>query len=483
MSSRHEDLWKSFGTRRSARRHVRRRRTARRSWFSARRVAGRACSSSTSSRSCKPDRGSIVRGQRDLRTCDPHELNEARKSFGMVFQGAALFDSMTVGENVGLPAQGALGHPRAPNSRTSWRRSSRWSASLGSHKLAVGDLGRHEEARGARAGHRARPGRHPVRRADDRARSRSWPSRSTNSSGTLQRKVNATSIVVTHDLHSASFTGDSVALMHEGRIEFVGTIEELTCSDNGGGANVHREGAEAQARGRRRRMSHRPGGLQLSLDVDARADESIFRGNTMTEHGNEVRVGVMLTVAGVLLVVGILWLGGFTFGDNRYTFNIMFEDVAGLVAGDKVTVAGLNAGEILSLSLAPSGRSWRTWRWTTPQDPDRLAGLRRELRPHRGQGHLGPAGCERRLHHAGLGRSGPVREGHGRCRARDGRGAGRDPRSCMKSADEILNDEEGKEQVKDALANAKAASSDLNAPLADLKAWPPNSETFVEMKK
>ena len=48
----------------------------------------------------------------------------------------------------------------------------------------------------------------------------------------LQRKVNATSIVVTHDLHSAKFTGDKIALMHDGRIEFVGTMDELRRSDN-----------------------------------------------------------------------------------------------------------------------------------------------------------------------------------------------------------------------------------------------------------
>jgi phospholipid/cholesterol/gamma-HCH transport system ATP-binding protein len=48
----------------------------------------------------------------------------------------------------------------------------------------------------------------------------------------LQRKINATSIVVTHDLHSAKFTGDKIALMHEGRIEFVGTMDDLRRSDN-----------------------------------------------------------------------------------------------------------------------------------------------------------------------------------------------------------------------------------------------------------
>jgi phospholipid/cholesterol/gamma-HCH transport system ATP-binding protein len=47
-----------------------------------------------------------------------------------------------------------------------------------------------------------------------------------------QRKLTASSIVVTHDLHSACFTGDRIALMDEGLIAFVGTTEELTTTDN-----------------------------------------------------------------------------------------------------------------------------------------------------------------------------------------------------------------------------------------------------------
>jgi phospholipid/cholesterol/gamma-HCH transport system ATP-binding protein len=49
---------------------------------------------------------------------------------------------------------------------------------------------------------------------------------------TTQRKLTATSIVVTHDLHSACFTGDKVALMDEGKIAFLGTTDELTTTDN-----------------------------------------------------------------------------------------------------------------------------------------------------------------------------------------------------------------------------------------------------------
>jgi len=50
----------------------------------------------------KPDEGHIYLGETDITALKGRELNEARKRFGMLFQGAALFDSMTVGENVGF---------------------------------------------------------------------------------------------------------------------------------------------------------------------------------------------------------------------------------------------------------------------------------------------------------------------------------------------------------------------------------------------
>ncbi len=51
----------------------------------------------------KPDRGSIVVEGHEVTELSARELKRLRMCFGMVFQGAALFDSMTVGENVGLP--------------------------------------------------------------------------------------------------------------------------------------------------------------------------------------------------------------------------------------------------------------------------------------------------------------------------------------------------------------------------------------------
>ena len=51
----------------------------------------------------RPDSGSILYDNRDLTSMHKKELNRLRKEMGMLFQGSALFDSMTVLENVLYP--------------------------------------------------------------------------------------------------------------------------------------------------------------------------------------------------------------------------------------------------------------------------------------------------------------------------------------------------------------------------------------------
>ena len=51
----------------------------------------------------KPDKGEILVDGLEITRLDEDGLNEVRKRFGMLFQEAALFDSMNVGENVAFP--------------------------------------------------------------------------------------------------------------------------------------------------------------------------------------------------------------------------------------------------------------------------------------------------------------------------------------------------------------------------------------------
>jgi len=51
----------------------------------------------------RPDSGKVIVDDQDIATMDTPTLNQFRRRFGMLFQDGALFDSMTVGENIAFP--------------------------------------------------------------------------------------------------------------------------------------------------------------------------------------------------------------------------------------------------------------------------------------------------------------------------------------------------------------------------------------------
>src|SRR4029079_7835631 len=53
----------------------------------------------------KPDAGTIVVNGTDITSCSASELATVRRGIGVAFQGSALFNSMTIAENVALPLQ------------------------------------------------------------------------------------------------------------------------------------------------------------------------------------------------------------------------------------------------------------------------------------------------------------------------------------------------------------------------------------------
>jgi len=199
----------------------------------------------------------------------------------------------------------------------------------------------------------------------------------------------------------------------------------------------------------------------------------------MTEHNNEVRVGITLTIAGVILVVGILWLGGFRFGDNRYSFSIMFEEVAGLGAGDKVTVAGIDAGEILSLQLAPFGKV------VAEVEVDNYIQIPVDSRiAVASYGLIGAKvisirpGSKREYIEEGTVVRGEYEKGLGDVVSEMGE-ALTEIRQVLRSADDILTDQEGRDQVKQALANASDASEDMKLAASDFRAMANDLKMFV----
>jgi phospholipid/cholesterol/gamma-HCH transport system ATP-binding protein len=174
----------------------------------------------------KPDAGRILVDGVDVTAIDGKELYQFRRKFGMLFQGAALFDSLSVWENVGL---GLLEHTDMGEEEI--RKRVR-------EKLALVGLTDIEDARPSdlSGGMKKRVGLARAIAMDPEIVLYDEPTTGLDPImadvinqliRTLQKTLKITSIAVTHDMKSAYMIGDQLAMLHEGRIVFEGTPEEI----------------------------------------------------------------------------------------------------------------------------------------------------------------------------------------------------------------------------------------------------------------
>ncbi len=173
----------------------------------------------------QPDEGTIEVDGEIVTGLKEHELNEVRKRFGMLFQSSALFDSLTVGENISLPMRE---HTRLAEAEIRRRTSERleWVGLQGVEDMKPASLS---------GGMRKRVGlaraiaMDPAYILYDEPTTGLDPIMSdviNRLIRSLQARIGVTSIVVTHDLHSAWHVGDRMALLHDGKVEFTGTPSE-----------------------------------------------------------------------------------------------------------------------------------------------------------------------------------------------------------------------------------------------------------------
>ena len=174
----------------------------------------------------EPDAGEIwVEGQNIIGLTE-RQLGAVREKIGILFQGAALFDSMTVAENIAFPLREA-GERNPKVLREKVR-----------EMLDVVELEGQEEKmpESLSGGMKKRVGlaRSIVRRPScvlyDEPTSGLDPVVSDSINRLirrLQERLGVTSIVVTHDMKSAFDVANHVAYLHEGRIYFYGTPNQL----------------------------------------------------------------------------------------------------------------------------------------------------------------------------------------------------------------------------------------------------------------
>ena len=173
-----------------------------------------------------PDAGDVIVDGRAVSTLDRDGLTALRESIGYVFQFAALFDSMTVAENLALGLRRRRGlSDEEIDDRVR-------------EALALVDLSGTEERLPAElsGGMRKRVG--IARAIALRPRYILYDEPTTGldpvTSAVIDRlmvrtreHLRVTGVVVTHDMRSAYTVGDRIAMLYEGRIRQVGTVAEI----------------------------------------------------------------------------------------------------------------------------------------------------------------------------------------------------------------------------------------------------------------
>ena len=179
----------------------------------------------------KPDAGDIFIDGQNITTFSKSDLFQLRKRFGMLFQGAALFDSMSVGENVGL---GLREHTNLSESEIGEKIR---------HRLEMVGMPGIEEMRVSElsGGMKKRVGLARALAMDPEFVLFDEPTTGLDPIMAdtinqlicdLNKKTSETIIVVTHDIVSAYKIADHIAMLYEGEIIFNGTPEETKNTNN-----------------------------------------------------------------------------------------------------------------------------------------------------------------------------------------------------------------------------------------------------------
>jgi len=177
----------------------------------------------------KPDRGRIWVDRTDITDLSERDLVPIRMRFGMVFQGSALFDYLSVRENVAFPLRE---HKDLPEDLVE---------QIVREKLALVDLEGTEDLlpEELSGGMKKRVGLARAIAMDPEVILYDEPTTGLDpvTADTInemilrcQRELKTTSLVVTHDMASAYKVGDRLVMLHEGQVIADGTAQAIRAS-------------------------------------------------------------------------------------------------------------------------------------------------------------------------------------------------------------------------------------------------------------
>ncbi|MCC6502785.1 MAG: ABC transporter ATP-binding protein [Deltaproteobacteria bacterium] len=179
----------------------------------------------------RPDEGRILLDGQEISSMSERDFNEVRKRFGMLFQGAALFDSMTVGGNVGFPLKEHTDLADADIMKVVSEKLKRVGL------VGVEDMMPSELSGGMkkRVGLARAIVMDPEIVLFDEPTTGLDPIMSDSIADLVldtQRSLKTTYILITHDIPFTYKIADKIAMLHEGRIIEQGTIDEMKKNQN-----------------------------------------------------------------------------------------------------------------------------------------------------------------------------------------------------------------------------------------------------------
>ena len=179
----------------------------------------------------KPDSGTVLVAGQNICAFSEREMQEVRRKVTMVFQNGALFDSISVGENVAFPLR-ERGHMEEDQILQVVRGLLEMVGVAGMEDLLPSDLstGMKRSVAIARA-----LAAQPAAILYDEPTTMVDPLMGHLLGDLIQRlkmQLHLTSIVVTHDMRFAEKLADRVVFLHEGHARFFGTMAQMRASDD-----------------------------------------------------------------------------------------------------------------------------------------------------------------------------------------------------------------------------------------------------------
>ena len=177
----------------------------------------------------RPDRGRIVVDGVDICCLSDKDMYDVRRKFGLLFQASALFDSLTVAENVSFGLERYRDYPKDKVGeivRESLDKVGlRGVEDLMPHELSGGMKKRVGLARAIAYG--------PEIMLYDEPSTGIDPIRADAINDLIirtQRELEVTSVVITHDMTSAYKVADRIAMLYNGKIVQIGSPDEIKSS-------------------------------------------------------------------------------------------------------------------------------------------------------------------------------------------------------------------------------------------------------------